>query len=450
MRRENVPTGRIFPRDPAGEYPIATRAKGIRIELENGREVIDADSGAIAVISVGHGVEEVADAIAEQARTLAYVQDLQFTCDATQRLMDEIIDFLPDHIGSGYFVSSGADAVETALKLARQYHSVRGDWRRTKIISRWNSFHGNTLATLSLSGMPSRRAPYLPMLIDSPKIEPPNCYRCPFGMSHPSCGLRCADDLETEILRCGPEYVAAFIAEPIGGAASGCVMPPPGYYERIEEICHKYGVLFIADEIISCFGRTGKAFGIDHWQSKPDIMIAAKGIAGGYAPLGAVLVSNEIHDTFVEAGHAFAHAYTYSAHPVAAAAGASVLKIIKRDKLVAAAAERGRQLFIGLEKLRRFPFIGDIRGAGMLAGVELVADRESKRPFDPELGVAGLFRRIALEAGVAVYPVSGLIDGRQGDLFICSPPLVATEKDVDEIIDHLESSCETLSERLGL
>jgi adenosylmethionine-8-amino-7-oxononanoate aminotransferase len=335
------------------------------------------------------------------------------------------------------FVSGGSEANEAAIKLARQYHVLRGNPDKHVVISRNRSYHGMTLGALTVSGYEARRRYFTPLLLWKPQMVEYNCYRCPLGLTYPQCDIACADDLERAVLEVGPERVSAFIAEPIVAAAAPGLTPVPGYFERVREICDRYDLLFIADEIVTGFGKTGRWFGIEHWEVVPDIITCAKGLSGGYVPLGAVLVSDHVAGAFEESGVPFVHGHTYMEHPVTCATGMAVLRIIQREGLVENAARQGEYLFAHLHNLAaEYPFIGDVRGRGLLAGVELVADRETKRPFDPALGVTQRLLAAARARGLMLYPGNGG-DGIVGDQFLVSPPLIVTRDDIDEIARRL-------------
>jgi adenosylmethionine-8-amino-7-oxononanoate aminotransferase len=429
-------TDRILPRDFRRTFPRIVRGEGIRLWDEDGREYIDADSGAISVISVGHGVTEVVDAMAAQARRVAYVHNGQFQHDVGEELAREIAEMTPGELNRCLLVSGGSEAVETAVKLARHYQLLRGNDSKHIVLSRARGYHGATLVALSLSGIPVRQASYLPLLRHDEKVVESNCYRCPLGLTYPGCALACANDLERAIEAVGAENVAAFIAEPVVGAASPAITAPPGYFERIRAICDEHDILFIADEVVTGFGRTGRNFGIDHWGVVPDVIVTAKGLSGGYVPLAAVIMSEALASVFEDADTPFNHNFTYEAHPVACAAALAVIRIIRRDGLVQNAAVQGERLFARLEALaREIDIIGDVRGKGLLAGVEIVADQRTKQAFPLELGVGSRLQAAAQQRGLMIYPGAGA-DGIAGDQVLLSPPLIVTESDVDEIVDR--------------
>jgi adenosylmethionine-8-amino-7-oxononanoate aminotransferase len=314
----------------------------------------------------------------------------------------------------------------------------RGHESKQVVLSRARSYHGATLFALSIGGVPHRQKPYLPYMTSGhPEVVAPYCYRCPLGLAYPACDNACATDLERAILEIGPENVAAFIAEPIVAAAGPGITPQPGYYERIREVCDRHDVVMISDEVVTGWGRTGRNFGIDHWGVEPDVIVTAKGLAGGYVPLGAVIMSDAIAETFIGSGSSFVHDFTYGAHPVACAAGLAVLRIIERDRLVENAAVQGEYLFRRLHELAESqPLIGDIRGKGLLAGIELVADRATGAPAPAELELARKAHLAAQEHGLMIYPGAGT-DGVAGDQILVSPPLTVEADDIDEIVERL-------------
>ena len=447
VRRSADSRPKLFVRDVSNTTIVG--GKGVRMWDSEGREYIDANSGAISVTSIGHGVEEVAEAIAEQARRLAYVHTWQFRHEPGEELARALATFAPADLNRSILVSGGSEATETAVKLARQYHLIHDRDSKHVVVSRRRSFHGASMGALTLSGVPLRREPFLPYLIQEPQMAEAYCYRCPFGRSYPTCEVACATDLERVIDELGAERISAFIAEPIVAAAGPGMTPPTGYFERIRAICDRHDILFIADEVVTGFGRTGKNFGIEHWNALPDIITSAKGLAGGYAPLGVVIVRDAIIDAFEESGAQFAHGFTFDSHPVACAAGLAVLRIIERDGLVGNAAVQGEHLFERLYQLAaNDPLIGDVRGKGLLAAIELVADRETKRPFDPALEMTSKLYWAARARGLMLYPGAGA-DGVAGDQLLVSPPLTVTREDVDEIVDRLALALDDLRSALA-
>jgi adenosylmethionine-8-amino-7-oxononanoate aminotransferase len=429
----------IFPRSFLKSYPRAVRGEGCFIFTAEGRRYLDASGGA-AVVTIGHGVEEVARAMAEQAAQLAYVHSSQFHTAVTDRLAQRILALAPHGMHRGgrvYFTSGGSEAAETALKLARQYWLERGDKKRWRVISRWQSYHGTTLGALGVSGNVRRREPFAPMLPEWGHIHPCFCYRCPLSLRYPSCKVDCANELERLLEREGSEDVAAFIFEPVVGATLGAVAPPDGYVQRIADICRRHGILLIADEVMSGMGRTGKPFAMEQWGVTPDLILVGKGIASGYVPLGAVIVAGHVAEAISLGTGTFLHGFTYSAHPVAAAAGNAVLDYIEREKLFARVEPAGKELRAALESLLKYSVVGDIRGMGLLFGIELVHDAKTHEPFPPDAQIALRIQEDALEAGVMTYPIQGCADGTRGDHVLLAPPFTVTSKMIQMIVAGL-------------
>jgi adenosylmethionine-8-amino-7-oxononanoate aminotransferase len=419
-------------------YPVITRAKDVFLYDEAGREYLDA-VGGIAVVNVGHGVAEIVAAMAEQASRVAFVHRGTFANEPAWALAEELATWTPSGLRHVLLLSGGSEATETAMKLARQYHLERGRAGKYRVISRWVSYHGNTIGALSMSGRTAWRKEFIPYLQHFPKIHPPYCYRCPYGKTYPGCQVACADDLERVLTLEGPDSIAAFIAEPVIGTSAAGVTPPPEYYPRIREICDRYEVLFISDEVITGVGRTGRNFGIQHWGVIPDMITVAKGLSGGYAPLAAVILHDRVYDAIAQGSGRTTQGFTYSGHPVSAAAGLAVLRYLKAHDLVANAARIGRLLRERLETLRRFPIVGDVRGLGLFLGVEFVADQATKRPFPPGAGITGRIVEAALQERVVVVPgMVGLVDGVAGDHIQISPPFTFTETHVDRLVAALE------------
>ncbi len=421
-----------------GSSRLHEMVKGEGIYLWNKEEIkyIDGSSGPICV-NIGHGVEEVTEAVNKQMKEVSYVHSSHFTTKSVKDCADRLAELAPDTLNYVFFSCGGSEATESAAKMARQYHLLKGEPKRSKIIARWQSYHGNTLGSLSMSGNIARRRRYVPMLLDVPHIPPAYCYRCWYGKTCDTCALECAHALDTQIKATGPEYVSAFIAEPVVGATLGTVPAPPGYFQVIREICDKHGVLFIADEVMTGLGRTGKMWGIDHWDTIPDIIATAKGLAGGYLPLGATIASNRVYDAFDEP---FAHGHTYGSHPVVCAAGLAVLEYMVKHNLVENSRKNGEYLHNKLEALNDNPTVGDIRGMGLFAGIEFVKDKETKEPFDPEIKYYDKVVEQCYENGLLIYPGVGTIDGVKGDHIQVAPPLTTTKEEVDEIVKILTES----------
>jgi adenosylmethionine-8-amino-7-oxononanoate aminotransferase len=421
----------VFARSARTDLPVAVRGEGAEVVDAAGRRYLDGSGGAV-VVGIGHGVAEVADAIAAQARRLAYVHGTAFTSAPVEAYADELAAVLPLADARVYPVSGGSEAVETAMKMARAYHLARGEDRHV-LVSRQGSYHGNTRAALDVSGRAGLRAPYLPWLGAARHTSTPYEYRCPFPDTHPvGCGARHAAELERTILEAGPDRVAAFIAEPVAGAALGACVPPADYWPAVTEVCRRYGVLLIADEVMTGFGRTGRWFACEHWDVRPDLVVGAKGASSGYWPLGFAASTGAVHDTIVAGG--FTHGFTNSHHPVGAAAGLAVLRVLRERDLIAAAEAMGAHLDAVLRaELAGHPAVGDIRGLGMLRGVELVADRDTQAPFPRDRRITEQVVAACAEEGALVYSSTGGADGRNGDLILLGPPLVMSAAQVDEL-----------------
>jgi len=425
-------SGQVFHRRLDHDYPTVAYGQGAYLYDSAGRRYLDAAGGAL-VVNVGHGVTEVVQAMAEQARQVAFAHSTQFTSGPLEAYAAALGEVSPIAGPWVYLVSGGSEATETAIKLARQVCLARGEPGRYKVIARWGSYHGATLGALSASGRTPLRRPYAPLLLDVPHIPPAYCYRCPFGAAYPACGVACADALEAEIRRQGPETVAAFIAEPVVGATLAAAAPPPEYWPRVRHICDRYGVLLIADEVMTGLGRTGRWFAVQHWGVTPDVVVAAKGASGGYFPLGLLLVKGELVAAIRNGPGNFTHGFTYANGVVAAAVGLAVLRYLQTHDLVAASARLGGYLLQELAALRDLPAVGDVRGLGLMAGVELVADKASRRPFERAQKVAERVQAAAMARGLIVYYGSGLANGLDGDAILLGPPFVVTQAQIDEM-----------------
>lgn len=405
-----------------------------------GRRYLDASGGA-AVVTIGHGVEEVARAMAEQASRLAYVHSSQFQTAVVEKLAQRILNLAPQDMrrdGRVYFTSGGSEATETSIKLARQYWLERGNAKRTRVIARRQSYHGSTLGALSVSANVRRREPFAPLLFEWGHAAQCFCYRCPFNLTYPECNVDCADDLDRLLVRDGDEDVAAFIFEPVSGATLGAAVPPDGYVQRIAEICRRHKILLIADEIMSGMGRTGKPFAVQHWGVTPDMILVGKGIASGYAPLGAVIVAGHVAEAIAHGSGTFLHGFTYNSHPVAAAAGNAVLDAIEREKLFDRVVSAGQEMSAALEPLKRFSVVGEVRGMGLLWGIEFVRDAKTREPFPPDARISARIAEDALESGVVTYPIQGCADGQRGDHILLAPPFTITPGMIIMVASALE------------
>ena len=421
--------------------PTVARARGCELWDTEGRRWLDGAGGAI-VVGIGHGEASVAEAIAAQAAEVAYAHGTMFTSGPLEAYADELAPLLPLDDPRVYPVSGGSEAVETALKMARAYHLAGGEDRH-RVIGRRGSYHGNTRGALDVGGRDPLRRPYLPWLGQAGHTLAAYEYRCPFPDTHPAgCGARYAQELEREILASPPGTVAAFVAEPVAGAGLGAAVPPDDYWPAVTEVCRRHGVLVIADEVMTGFGRTGRWFACDHWGIRPDILVLAKGAASGYWPLGLAVASGEVHDRIGEGG--FTHGLTYSHHVVGAAAGRAVLEVLRERRLVEAAETQGKRLRAGLEaRLAGHPAAGDIRGLGLMVAVELVADLATRAPFPREARVAERVVAAARDRGLLLYSSTGCADGAEGDLVMLGPPLVVTDPEVDEMAELTAAAVES-------
>lgn len=428
----------LFPRNFKKSFPIAARGEGSWIISSEGERYLDA-SGQAAVVSIGHGVRSVADAMAAQASQIAFAHTTQFHSESAEKLAARLLALAPPNFANGrvYFTSGGSEATETAIKLARQFHLESGAPDKFRVVSRRQSYHGSTLGAMSVSGNLARRAPYAPLLPEWGHIAPCFCYHCPFEKTFPACDVACADDLDSFLATNDAATVSAFIFEPIVGATLGAAAPPDGYAQRIAEICRKHNILLIADEIMTGMGRTGKAFAVQHWNLEPDLILVGKGIASGYAPLGAVLVSERVADVFAKGSGAFQHGFTYQAHPVSTAAGNAVLDVLERQNLFARVEAVARQLREDLSPLEAHPNVGEIRGLGLLLGVEFVKNKSTREPFPKEQNIAEKIRRAMLQENVLSYPTQGCVDGLRGDHILLAPPFILTAEESQLIADGL-------------
>lgn len=435
-------TGRVFRRSAVSDPPVAVEAFGCTIRDADGREYLDAAGGAI-VVNVGHGRRDVAEAMAAQAARLAYAHGSVFTTEPLEAYATAIGRHLPLDGAAIYPVSGGSEAIETALKLARSYHLARGDAERWIVFSRWGSYHGNTLGALDLSGRKPLRQPYEGWLGRFRHVSAAYPYRA--GLTGANA-LGTTDELAAELDRAfeaaGPATVAAFVAEPIVGATLAAAIPPDGYWSAIAEVCRRHGVLLIADEVMTGFGRTGRWFGLDHWGIRPDILVAAKGATSGYWPFGFVAASDQVHGT-VQGGSGFVHGFTYSHGPVAAAVAGEVLRILETEHLVEASAAKGERLMASLKvRLGNDPHVGEIRGLGLLVGLELVADRGSREPFPRAARITEGVVRAARERGLLVYSGTGNANGVDGDTILLGPPFVITDTELDLVVSRLAAAIE--------
>lgn len=420
------------------ELPVAVRGEGLYLYDSHGREYLDASGGA-AVSCLGHGHPDVLRAIHAQLDQLQYAHTSFFTTAVAEELADTLIADAPAGLSHVYFVSGGSEAMECALKMARQYFVELGQPQRRHIIARRQSYHGNTLGALATGGHAARRATFAPLLVETHHIEPCFAYRHRQpDESDEAYGLRAADALEAKIVELGPDSVIAFVAEIVVGATAGAVPPAPGYFKRIREICDRHDVLLILDEVMCGMGRTGTLHACEQDGIAPDLMAIAKGLGGGYEPIGAALLSQTIFDAFANGSGFFQHGHTYLGHPLACAAGLAVQQVIKRDRLLDNVKAMGARLARRLsERFGNHPYVGDIRGRGLFQAIELVADRSDKAPFDPALKLHARIKAEAMARGLMVYPSGGTADGRAGDHVLLAPPFIVDTQAIDIIVERL-------------
>jgi adenosylmethionine-8-amino-7-oxononanoate aminotransferase len=429
---------RLLHRTIHSRMSVAVGGRGIELFDAEGKAYIDASGGA-AVSCLGHAHPAVLSALHEQLDRLAYAHTGFFTSEAAEALAELLIADAPAGLSHAYLVSGGSEAVEAALKMARQYFVEKGEPQRRHIIARRQSYHGNTLGALAAGGNEWRRAQFKPLLVETHHIDPCYAYRLQeTGESDEAYAARAARQLEDKILELGADEVIAFVAETVVGATAGAVPPVADYLKRIRTICDRYGVLLILDEVMCGMGRTGTLHACEQDGVAPDLMTIAKGLGGGYQPVGAVLLSEKIFEAFASGSGFFQHGHTYMGHPMAAAAGLAVQQVIRRENLLANVVAMGAELESQLvERLGNHHHVGDIRGRGLFRGVELVADRVSKRPFDPKLKLNGLIKKEAMARGLMVYPMGGTIDGRQGDHVLIAPPFIVERADIARIVERL-------------
>lgn len=434
----------IFPRHTKVKMPVAVSGEGCYLYDASGKRYLDASGGA-AVSCLGHGDVEVTEAIKAQLDQLAFAHTSFLTSEPAEQLADLLIEHAPEGLEKVYLVSGGSEATEAAIKLARQYFVEKGEDQRRHLIARKQSYHGNTIGALSAGGNIWRRQQFAPLLVDVKHISP--CFEYRFreeGESAEAYGLRAAQELEDEILRLGSDTVMAFMAEPVVGATLGAVPAVEGYFKRIREICDKYGVLLILDEVMCGMGRTGHLFACEADGVRPDILCIAKGLGGGYQPIGAMLCSGEIYQTIEDGSGFFQHGHTYVGHPVAAAAGLAVVSAILDRQLIPRVREMGDKLNAALQaKFGQHPNVGDIRGRGLFRGIELVQNRETKEPFGADMRLAAKTKATAMANGLICYPMSGTIDGQRGDHILLAPPYILEEEHIEKLVTKLEMAIST-------
>jgi adenosylmethionine-8-amino-7-oxononanoate aminotransferase len=432
------------------DYPTAVSGEGIVIRDASGKEYIDASGGA-AVSCLGHSHPDILAAMRAQLDHLEYAHTSFFTSQAAEALADDLIAHAPKGIGHVFYVSGGSEAIEAALKLARQYFVERGEPQRKYLIARRQSYHGITLGALAIGGRNRQRRAFSPLLIETHHVSPVYEYREKNqGETAEAYGERLAQELEAKIIELGGDNVIAFIAEPVVGATLGAVPAVPGYFRRVREICDRHGILLILDEVMCGMGRTGTLHACEQEGIAPDIMAIAKGLGGGHMPIGAMLMNEKLFDTIARGSGAFQHSHTYTGHPLACAAALAVQQVIRRDNLLDNVRRQGAHLSRRLqERFSNYPFVGDVRGRGLFQGVELVADRDTKEPFDPARKLNARIKREAMTRGLMVYPMGGTADGTRGDHVLLAPPFIVDGKTIDTIVERLGDAVDAAVDARG-
>jgi adenosylmethionine-8-amino-7-oxononanoate aminotransferase len=431
-----------------GDYPEISHGKGVYLYDVHGKRYLDGSAGAVTA-SIGHGVQEVLDAMAEQAGKVAFVYRSHFTSRAAEELCERLAELSPGDVNWTFLVNSGSEATETAMKVAIQYWQEAGRPQKSRVLSRWMSYHGITMGALSMSGHVLRRRRFVSQLDDLPVARTPYPYRSPYAGTPQEQAERYADELETAIARLGAENVAAFIAEPIVGATGGAVVPPDGYFQRIREICDKHEVLLIADEVMTGIARTGRMFAMEHWGVAPDMITLGKGIGAGYTPIAATMVSERVIDVIRRGSGSIMGGHTLSANPLSAATALAVLDYVQKNDLVERSARLGQVLSDKLKAVAETSaIVGDVRGLGLMIGIEFVQDKATKQPFELATNITGKIIRKAFNNGLLIYPAQGGLDGQAGDAVIISPPLTIDEAQIDELVESFARSLRELEREL--
>ncbi|TKD71556.1 aspartate aminotransferase family protein [Pseudalkalibacillus hwajinpoensis] len=419
------------------DYAVISHGKGIYLYDEDGNSFLDGCSGAVTA-NIGHGVSEITEAMVKQATQVSFVYRSQFTSSSAEELAERLVRSAPGDLDWVFFVNSGSEAMETALKIAVQYWQELGRPTKNRVISRWMSYHGITMGALSMSGHVIRRSRFNTMLEQYPTLSPPYCYRCTYRDHCPNCSKQYALEFEREVQRLGADTIAAFVCEPIIGAAGGAVVPPDNYFKEMKAVCDRYDILFIADEVMTGVGRTGKMYAMEHWGVVPDILALGKGMSAGYTPMAATLVSDRIIQTIERGSKIVLSGHTFSANPLSASICLAVLNYIESHNIIENAEKSGAVLLTGLEHLKSiYPIIGDVRGRGLLTAIELVQDSLTKESFPLQYEVTNRLIRKCYEAGLLVYTAAGGLNGVAGDAVIIAPPLVIQEHEVQTLLDKL-------------
>ncbi|MBF8983754.1 aspartate aminotransferase family protein [Lutibacter sp. B2] len=453
MSLNKAPKNNVFYRNQNWHYPKIERGEGVYLYGVDGKKYLDGCSGS-SVANIGHGNKEIAQYAKDHIERIAFTHLSRFTVDSIEECAAKVVEWAPGDLNHVYFVSGGSEATETALKMARQYYVERdGEGSsKWKVISKWNSFHGNTMGALSMTGITGRRKPYDPMLIPFPKAPQFYHYRNPWGCETlEETSIKAAQELELEILRQGAQNIAAFITEPVVGSAVPGLHPTATYFKMVREICDKYDVLLIVDEVMAGFGRTGKKFAIEHFGVVPDIVTTAKGMSAGYTPMGACIANDKIFNAImVEGSGQFVHGHTYASNPLSCGISNKVIEIIEREGYVENAAVQGEYLMEKIQGLAKYPIVGDIRGMGLMIGMEFVEDKATKEPFDVKLNVKGKIMNNCLAEGLVTYPGGGSVDGERGDHILITPPISISRAEVDELFAALEAGIKKTCQDLGL
>ncbi|MDH4273384.1 MAG: aspartate aminotransferase family protein [Candidatus Aminicenantes bacterium] len=448
MAEYRYPEGSVLYRNLHKSFPLIESGRGCDLYDINGKKYLDGSGGA-AVVNIGHGVKEIAAALSRQAGKAAYLSGVQFTHEPVEKLAAAVASFLPFRNGKVFFLTSGSEAMEASIKLARQYWVERGKPEKYRVISLRPSYHGNTLAALSLSARQHYQETFRPLLLKSARIPAPYCYRCPWDLAPSDCGVECAHELEKAIERIGRERVSAFIGEVIGGSSTGASVPPKDYWRTIRRICDRNKVLLIADEVMTGAGRTGKWLACGHYDLVPDMVVMGKGLTSGYFPLSAVAAKAALLEPIFERGKNFLHAQTFTHHPVGCAAGLATIEYLKDHDLIARCARVGKSLKPKLEGLLNHPHVGDVRGEGLLIGVEFVKNKRKKTPFPREKRYVEAFVAEAFDRGLVLWPNIGQADGTNGDLVMVAPPFIIQEDEISEMLERIESTLAAMERKFG-
>ncbi|RJQ62091.1 MAG: aminotransferase class III-fold pyridoxal phosphate-dependent enzyme [Desulfobacteraceae bacterium] len=438
----------ILNTDMRKRYPYVEHGEGIYLFDEQGKRYIDGAGGTI-VVNTGHGIEEIAQVMKDQAGKVAFSYRVDFNSRPLEDLAAKACELTGGTMDKVFFVCGGSEATELAVKLARKYHLDNGEPARHKIISRWHAYHGSTNGALSWSGMYHRRVDYTPYLRDFNHIPPAYCYRCWFGKQPENCRLECAAALNDAIQVEGPETISAFIAEPISGTSLCAAVPRIDYFEKIREICSRYGVLLILDEVMTGFGRTGKFFGYQHFNVAPDIMAIGKGVTGGYYPIAGAMISSKLADTIADASGNFGPGHTYAGNPLGCAVGLKNIEYMEKHHLVERCSEMGKYAFMRLEELRKHPSVGDIRGKGLQIGIEFVKDKRTRETMAPKLKFSQRLHDVAMDLGLIIQASSGCNRGQSGDMIQLGPPFVITEAQIDDMIAILDTALWQVEKEAG-